>query len=263
MSMRARAILVLTVTALALGMAYPTYQGEGEGLHLGLDLQGGIHWLLGVDQAQAIEAELGRVRENLAELGESALGLTNEEIKEQIQLQPDQLVVSGVPEASLNDLLAEEFVGLSPTAIGDTTVLTLSSSRVEQVLRDATAQAIEVLQRRAAGVVREPIIASEGIGRILVQMPGEVLYVPTGWHQAQLNLVDALAVNSQIATPTHMPLQRDVVRFTDPQSGADFEVNEKTGEMWWAPDPSDVGAASSSPSTRSRAADDDDDDDDY
>jgi len=173
-SMRARAILVLTVTALALGMAYPTYQGEGEGLHLGLDLQGGIHWLLGVDQAQAIEAELGRVRENLAELGESALGLTNEEIKEQIQLQPDQLVVSGVPEASLNDLLAEEFVGLSPTAIGDTTVLTLSSSRVEQVLRDATAQAIEVLQRRAAGVVREPIIASEGIGRILVQMPGEV-----------------------------------------------------------------------------------------
>ena len=61
MSMRARTILVLIVTALALAMVYPTYKGDGDGLHLGLDLQGGIHWLLGVDRSKAVEAERARI----------------------------------------------------------------------------------------------------------------------------------------------------------------------------------------------------------
>ena len=170
MSMRARAILVLIVAALAVAMAYPTFEGEGEGLHLGLDLQGGIHWLLGVDRPKAIEGELGRIRDSLLEEDANTLGLA----KENIVMEPDRLILTDVPTASLNDVLDEQFPGVNASTEAAGTVLTLSDSRVEQVLRDATTQAMEVLERRATGVVREPIIASAGIGRILVQMPGEV-----------------------------------------------------------------------------------------
>ena len=84
--------------------------------------------------------------------------------------------------------------------------------------------------------------------RTCVQQPGELLYVPTGWHSAHVNLGDTLAVNTQVATPTHMPLKRDVERQVD-ADGNVYEVNAKTGEVVYVD-----GAA------EAYASDDDDDD---
>jgi preprotein translocase subunit SecD len=54
-------------------------------------------------------------------------------------------------------------------------VLTLSDVWRDQVVERGVRQALDVLNRRIDGLgVREPIIAPQGRGRILVQMPGEV-----------------------------------------------------------------------------------------
>ena len=69
-----------------------------------------------------------------------------------------------------------------------------------------------------------------------VQRPGEVLYVPTGWHQAHVNLAESAALNVQLATPTHVPLDRDWSQHGDPESGAAWEFNWKTLQVRTEPE---------------------------
>ena len=65
---------------------------------------------------------------------------------------------------------------------------------------------------------------------------GDVLYVPAGWHTAHLNVADAIAVNVQIGSPTHVPLARDWRAVGADETGAEIEANAKTGEMRYAPE---------------------------
>ena len=65
----------------------------------------------------------------------------------------------------------------------------------------------------------------------VVQKAGEVLYIPTGWHQAHVNLEETVALNVQIATPTHMPLDRDWSAHSDPETGFEWEYNWKTFQV--------------------------------
>ena len=75
-----------------------------------------------------------------------------------------------------------------------------------------------------------------------VQRPGEVLYVPTGWHQAHVNLAESAALNVQLATPTHVPLDRDWSQHGDPESGAAWEFNWKTLQVRTEPEEEEEAA---------------------
>src|SRR5262245_21606981 len=140
---------------------------RGDGMTLGLDLQGGIHWLLRVDTDAAVQRELEKVASAVTDAAseQKIEGITTE-------AKGDTLVLHG-DTAALRKLLDEN----APQVDVDEQDGALVARLKERVKKDAIdrygASAIEVLRRRVEGLgVREPIIAPQGGGRVLVQMPG-------------------------------------------------------------------------------------------
>ncbi len=179
MSLRARWILIGLTTALMAWLALPSFFPEqaregrwwlrNEGVALGLDLQGGIHWLLRIDSEAAVEQELTKLKGNIETLAEDGkIALASAEIGE------DALALRGDLEG-LRKLVEEniEIVDLEEQA--DALVVRLDARWRKEVIDRGVLQALEVLRKRVDGLgVREPVIAPQGSGRILVQMPGAV-----------------------------------------------------------------------------------------
>lgn len=179
MSLRARWILIGSVTVLmawfALPSFFPTQAQEGRwwlrenGLTLGLDLQGGIHWLLRIDSETAVQQELAKLKSNvetLAEEGKTALVSA--------EVEDDALVLRG-DLLGLRKLVDEKLEIVDVEEKADAIELRLDARWRKEVISRGVLQALEVLRKRVDGLgVREPVIAPQGSDRILVQMPGAV-----------------------------------------------------------------------------------------
>ena len=181
MSLRSRGILVGVAIALMAVLAFPNLFSEQErldsiwiaddALSLGLDLQGGIHWLLRIDDAEAVLQEVRRTQSVIRDVAdEEGVQLSESRLRngEALELEGDL--------AELRRLVDENFDSdtLEVAQEGETLVLSLTDDWRENVLERGVSQALEVLRERIDGLgVREPVIAPQGPGRILVQMPGE------------------------------------------------------------------------------------------
>src|SRR5262249_28094847 len=92
MSLRSRWILIGAITLVMAYWSLPSFFSEEQraehwwlrkdGMTLGLDLQGGIHWLLRVDQDAALQHELEKVASSVSDAaGEAKVELTSSEVK--------------------------------------------------------------------------------------------------------------------------------------------------------------------------------------
>ncbi len=141
-----------------------------EGLNLGLDLQGGIHWLLRIDTNTAVRQELERVQSVLRE----RLDETDKSYVELRLLDSNELEVSDAS-AEVRELIAAEFESIQTARQNGSLRLVLTEEWNDSVVQRGVRQALEVLRKRVDGLgVREPVIAPQGDERILVQMPGEI-----------------------------------------------------------------------------------------
>ena len=142
-------------------------------LRLGLDLRGGIHWVIGVKLGTAEDHELSFLK-----------GLLQD------QLESDGVVVGKV-EVADGLLQAEVFTDESRTAIrewvGGSDQLeeagsepqrlkfALSDLRRQQVRDQAMSQVLEVLRRRIEDPIKgipDSVVTRQGADRVLVQIPG-------------------------------------------------------------------------------------------
>jgi preprotein translocase subunit SecD len=144
-----------------------------ETMRLGLDLQGGIHWVLGVKLDVAEKHELEFIGSSLERLAKDE-GFTIEDLV----VEPPHLTVT-VPTAT--DLakvrsFAGDHDGLEIVSEeGDTLVLALTDKWRQGVRERGMAQVLEVLRRRIDDPVTgipESVITRQGSDRILVQIPG-------------------------------------------------------------------------------------------
>jgi preprotein translocase subunit SecD len=175
-------ILIGGVALLAIGLAFPNVFSEREreesawipdqGLTLGLDLQGGVHWLLRIDDEKAtrdeLEATVGRVRDAADADG---IGFSS------IEAAPegDRIVVRGAVEPSFREFIDSRFDTLEVDGGEGVLSLSLTEAWRRSVIERGVRQALDVLNRRIDDTgVREPIIAPQGEGRILVQLPGDI-----------------------------------------------------------------------------------------
>jgi preprotein translocase subunit SecD len=143
------------------------------GLRLGLDLQGGIHWILGVQLDEAVNHELDYVRggiQNAADDGDFAVA--------RAVVEGDRVVAEA---ASADDLAklrewGEDRGGLEVLAeSGNQIEFGLSSPWREQVRERGMEQVLEVLRRRIDDPVTgipESVVTRQGEDRILVEIPG-------------------------------------------------------------------------------------------
>jgi preprotein translocase subunit SecD len=143
------------------------------GLRLGLDLQGGIHWILGVQLDEAVVHELDYVRGGIqgaadeAEFGVSAVAVEGERVVAEAASAEDL--------AKLRDW-AEQRGGLEVRGESATRLeLGLTDAWRQQVRERGMEQVLEVLRRRIDDPVTgipESVVTRQGADRILVEIPG-------------------------------------------------------------------------------------------
>jgi preprotein translocase subunit SecD len=184
--LRGRFLLLLVVTGLSVILALPSfpwlYQSlpdgvkrilSHRGLSLGLDLQGGIHLVLEVEEERAVEIAVDRSRKAIDDL------LTEKKmVVESVRREGSNTIVITLQEEEngkeVRELLDEafpNFVSQSPT--GTRLVYELRSTEVERIKTSAINQALETLRNRIDEFgVAEPLIQRLGANQIAIQLPG-------------------------------------------------------------------------------------------
>jgi len=144
-------------------------------MYLGLDLRGGVHFLLQVDMAAAVDKRLaalvGEVRTVLRDRGVRHGGVRREGSALIVRARDADTARAAA------DTLAREFPDLASTERADGAetllVLTLRPEAVRRVQEQALKQNILTLHNRINELgVAEPVIQQQGLDRVVVQLPG-------------------------------------------------------------------------------------------
>jgi preprotein translocase subunit SecD len=169
-NLRARALVVLVVLAGSLWYLYPPKKA----INLGLDLQGGIHLVLGVETDKHVASQTDRAAEDFKAALERRGIATRRVTREGLS----SFVVELASPQSWNDALsvAGEFQTFSRSnddqAAGRFT-MTMQSAAVTRLRDDAVRQGVETIRNRVDQFgVAEPTITRQGDDRILIQLPG-------------------------------------------------------------------------------------------
>ncbi len=155
-----------------LGSVYYLYPIEGHKVNLGLDLQGGMHLILGVETDKAVDATLDRLVDEFQNL------LDDRGIDYiLVDRQDDSIVVETLDSKGVNairQLVEQEYGILNVDASGENKLsLTLKKQEVQRIKKAAIDQSLETIRNRVdAFGVSEPTIQRTGKDRILIQLPG-------------------------------------------------------------------------------------------
>jgi preprotein translocase subunit SecD len=146
---------------------------RADAMYLGLDLRGGVHFLLEVDMDAAVKQAEERYTEDLRLALRDAkiryLSVTKDSAFIKIKLK------SADDKPALFDVLAKGFKGLKITEPDEQDQLWLQMSEVDvrEVKKFAVAQNMTTLRNRVNELgVAEPVIQQQGDNRIVVQLPG-------------------------------------------------------------------------------------------
>ncbi|MGE5049249.1 MAG: protein translocase subunit SecD, partial [Deltaproteobacteria bacterium] len=139
-------------------------------LNLGLDLQGGIHLVMGVEVDRAVREKAVRRAEEIA------AELDRKDVKgADVKGDPDTGIVSvTAPDTGkAKDVLAEYSDMYVRKTSGTTVELSMKDDAVKQLKDSAVDQAMKAIRNRVdQWGVSEPTIAKRGDASILVQLPG-------------------------------------------------------------------------------------------
>ncbi len=166
-----RAALVLAVAALAAVVSFPLE----EKIHLGLDLRGGMHLVLGVETEDAVRSETDKDMERLLqELRAAGIGEAGGQ-----RSGDSSFEVRGVPagsDAQVREMVTN-FLGAQLwdwRRDGGDLVFEMSAANLSDIRDKAVRQALETIRNRidAFGVAEPSIQRAQQSDRIVVQLPG-------------------------------------------------------------------------------------------
>ena len=180
-------ILYAAITLFAILLLLPTFTSElppwfgkvipTEKIHLGLDLQGGMHLILEVEAEKAVESYVERIKNNLRDdLKEKGIPVGKLERE-----KTDQIIMEASGEKEKwEKLLSEPRYSIMHELSSSTlekgiwrVVLVLDSKQADQIKKNAIDQALETIRNRIDQFgVSEPEITLQGTDRILIQLPG-------------------------------------------------------------------------------------------
>lgn len=144
-----------------------------EAMYLGLDLRGGVHFLLEVDMDAAVKQAEDRYNDDVR------LALRNEKLRYQSVAKDSGFIkvkLNSVDDKpALLKILGKDFRALEVTEPKeqDQVWLKLSEKEVRDIKKFAVAQNMTTLRNRVNELgVAEPVIQQQGENRIMVQLPG-------------------------------------------------------------------------------------------
>ena len=184
--LRGRFLLLLVVTVVSCILALPSFPGlyqalpdglksvlSHRGLSLGLDLQGGIHLVLEVEEERAVEIAVDRFKKSMEDLlAEKTIefdGVTREglnHISIVLQNESDAGEVQALLSESFQSFVLQE-------SAGTRLEYELSPEDIQRIKTSAINQALETIRNRIDQFgVAEPLIQRLGINQIAIQLPG-------------------------------------------------------------------------------------------
>jgi len=197
---RTRLTLLITITIVSLILSIPSFPSlyqtlpgwaksilSDRGLSLGLDLQGGIHLVLEVEEDRAVEIAVDRSRKAIVELFDDRARSFDSVEREGstaiiITVLPDEGVGNDQSDKKNQTDIKEEVIQLMsdnfPNFIeGDSSemrlVFELTSPEIDRIKNSAINQALETIRNRIDQFgVAEPLIQRLGRNQIAIQLPG-------------------------------------------------------------------------------------------
>lgn len=139
---------------------------------LGLDLQGGVHFLMEVDRKAALDKRFEAYLEDLRvvlrdnRVKYSAVERRSDDTLHVTLSDPSEM-------AKAQQLIARDLPTLVMDASGDSITLNVPKAELDKIAADAIEQNVGTLRNRINELgVAEPIIQRQGADRVVVQLPG-------------------------------------------------------------------------------------------
>ncbi|PKN53102.1 MAG: protein translocase subunit SecD [Deltaproteobacteria bacterium HGW-Deltaproteobacteria-13] len=186
-SLKIRIAITVTVCLAALYFLIPTFITNvpsswsqylpKEKIHLGLDLQGGMHLVLEIDTEKALEAFMERTSNNLKEsLMDTKVRFRNLEKAKEATISLELTDSAG--KAALENVLRDQYPDLeiastTPREGGQLVNLKIKDKRAIELKKLTVEHSLETIRNRVDQFgIAEPEIIPEGDNRILIQLPG-------------------------------------------------------------------------------------------
>ncbi len=225
MNLKFRWLITLLVIGWAIYAIYPI----SESVKLGLDLQGGMHIVLGVDTDKAVEARV----DNLVNQVRKELSANNVKITFVRKDGSDKISIGFAEAKERNNILKiinDNYPFLKETAGSNdlNIVLGIDSNESDRIKTYAVDQSIEVVRNRIDQFgVSEPLIQKQGSNQILVQLPGitdpdRAINLIGQTAQLKFYLVDE-KVNPELAMQGKLPFD-DIIMYQK-------EIEKNTGKV--------------------------------
>ena len=169
--------------ALNLASTVPDWMGRfgAKPMVRGLDLQGGVHFVMQVDQKAALDKRVDAYAEDMR------VTLRDKRVRyESVERRPDNSMVVTLVDAKDGEKAREVLAGQNAASAagvaasgltyllqGNRIIVSLPESELQQISGDAIEQNIATLRNRVNELgVAEPIIQRQGEDRVVVQLPG-------------------------------------------------------------------------------------------
>lgn len=168
-----RLVIFLLVTVFGIVFSIPSFlqTDDGKKISLGLDLQGGLHMLLGVQTQKAVEGKIKSVAATVKYFSDRESILI-----EDLRIEPEHLsfILLDSDEVVKMDEMLAEIKGLDINKSEDL-VYTISLTPIEvEIVKDmAVGQAVETIRNRLDQFgLAEPSVTRQGKTDIVVELPG-------------------------------------------------------------------------------------------
>ncbi len=143
---------------------------KGAKITLGLDLQGGLHMLLGVKTEEAVKSRMKSIAASVKHYTDH-----NDILLDTLSASEDEVrfAILDSDDAASIDLMLKDIEGVSVNHSGEDYALTLTPLAVEETKKQSISQAIETIRNRLDQFgLAEPTVARQGSDKILVELPG-------------------------------------------------------------------------------------------
>jgi preprotein translocase subunit SecD len=167
-----RVVLFVIALVSSFIFALPSFlQSEkGTKISLGLDLQGGLHMLLGVKTDEALKSKLKSVASSVKFYTDD-----NDIIIDELRIKPGSVTFTLLDEDEISNIekMISEMGGIKLEKYSLKYTLSLTPEEVESVKTYAVTQAVDTIRNRLDQFgLAEPTVAKQGEEKILVELPG-------------------------------------------------------------------------------------------
>ncbi|MCD8213664.1 MAG: protein translocase subunit SecD [Campylobacter sp.] len=167
-----RLIILLIALVFGIGFSMPSFlqTSSGAKISLGLDLQGGLHMLLGVETEEAIHSKIKSIAGSINYYAKKEDVLID---KFKIRQESVEFTLLDNDEVPKIDTALKEINGLNVEKNGLSYTIGLTDQERANTIEYAISQAVETIRNRLDQFgLAEPTVARQGKDNILVELPG-------------------------------------------------------------------------------------------